>query len=132
MHPLLKKLQYKEEGPMLIVGSPQQFAGTMKELAPYEIHTEPKEDHYNFILIFVKSQHEVEQYAGMAVERLHSDGVLWFAYPKKTSKKYEADIHRDRGWDALNCLNYTGVRQIAIDEDWSALRFRHKDLIKSK
>jgi hypothetical protein len=48
---------------------------------------------------------------------------LWFAYPKK-SGAYASDISRDQGWDALAVAGFLGVTQIAIDEDWSALRFR--------
>lgn len=54
----------------------------------------------------------------------HRDVVVWFAHPKQTSKDYTADIHRDRGWDTLAARGLASVRQVAIDDDWSALRFR--------
>jgi hypothetical protein len=31
----------------------------------------------------------------------------------------------------LGKLNFEGVMQVSIDEDWSALRFRHVDYIKT-
>jgi hypothetical protein len=42
-----------------------------------------------------------------------------------------ADIGRDDSWQPLGDLGFEGVRQVAIDEDWSALRFRHVDYIKT-
>jgi hypothetical protein len=57
--------------------------------------------------------------------------TLWFAYPKKTSKKYDVNIHRDKGWEALEQLGFKGVRQVAIDQDWSALRFRRQKFVGS-
>ncbi len=39
------------------------------------------------------------------------------------------NISRDSGWQPLGDLGYEGVRQVAIDDDWSALRFRHVDSI---
>jgi hypothetical protein len=57
--------------------------------------------------------------------------VVWFAYPKGTSKKYKSEINRDNGWQILGELGFEGVRGVAIDEDWSALRFRRVEFIKA-
>ena len=59
------------------------------------------------------------------------DPVLWIAYPKKSSKKYKSDLSRDHGWEAVGEAGFEGVRQIAIDSDWSALRFRKVAFIKT-
>lgn len=45
---------------------------------------------------------------------------MWFAY-----------LNRDTGWQTLGDLGFEPVRQIAIDEDWSALRFRRVEFIKA-
>ena len=55
---------------------------------------------------------------------------MWFAYPKASSKNYSCEFNRDTGWDALGKAGFEGVRQIAIDDDWSALRFRRVEFIK--
>ena len=59
------------------------------------------------------------------------DGLLWFAYPKGTSKKYVCEFNRDTGWAELGKFDLEPVRQIAIDEDWTALRFRRAQNIKT-
>jgi len=46
-------------------------------------------------------------------------------------KKYTCDISRDNGWQALGELGFEGVRMVAIDEDWSAVRFRRAEYIKT-
>lgn len=51
-------------------------------------------------------------------------------YPKGTSKKYKSEINRDNGWEILAKSGFESVRQIAIDEDWSAMRFRKVEFIK--
>lgn len=53
--------------------------------------------------------------------------MLWFACPKQTSRKYTSDLNRDLCAAALKSLNLQPVRQIAIDDDWSALRFKAAD-----
>jgi len=55
---------------------------------------------------------------------------LWFAYPQGTSKRYTCEFNRDTGWSALRSAGFDTVRQVAIDEDWSALRFRRVEYIK--
>ena len=67
----------------------------------------------------------------MALHNLMADGILWFCYPKKTSKKYRTDLDRDHGWKSLNDSGLFGVRMVSIDDDWSAFRFRNAKFIKS-
>jgi len=38
---------------------------------------------------------------------------------------------RDSGWNVLGAAGFEGVRMVAIDEDWSALRFRRAEFIKT-
>ena len=57
--------------------------------------------------------------------------MVWFAYPKGTSKKYKSEINRDTGWQALGQAGFEPVRAVAIDQDWSAVRFRRVEFIKT-
>jgi hypothetical protein len=47
-----------------------------------------------------------------------------------TSKKYRCEFNRDTGWAAVAAHNLETVRMVAIDEDWSALRFRDVAFVK--
>jgi hypothetical protein len=49
---------------------------------------------------------------------------------KKTSKKYKSEINRDDGWQVLGQFGFEPVRMVAIDEDWTAIRFRQAEYIK--
>lgn len=40
------------------------------------------------------------------------------------------NLNRDDGWDELKKAGFDTVRAVAIDEDWSALRFRRVEFIK--
>jgi hypothetical protein len=63
------------------------------------------------------------------VPKSQGDVVLWFAYPKQSSKRYRCDFNRDNGFDGLSAAGFDSVRIAAIDEDWSALRFRRVEAI---
>ncbi len=56
---------------------------------------------------------------------------MWFAYPKGTSKKYKSEIDRGSGWNMLGQEGFEPVRMVAIDDDWSAKRFRRAGFIKN-
>lgn len=83
-----------------------------------------------FLLLFVVDSKALEAAIALMDGHVDGDTVLWFAYPKKSSKRYRSDINRDEGWLPLGKLGYEPVRQIAIDEDWSALRFKKATRIK--
>ena len=51
---------------------------------------------------------------------LTTRGVLWVAYPKAN----RTDVNRDTLWPILGDFGLRPVSQVAIDEVWSALRFR--------
>ncbi|HEV2211766.1 MAG TPA: hypothetical protein VGS99_00325, partial [Gammaproteobacteria bacterium] len=85
-----------------------------------------------FALAFVTRKAEVDKVAKALAKKAQGDAIVWFAYPKGTSKKYRCDFNRDSGWDVLKKSGFDTVRQVAIDEDWSALRFRRTEFIGSR
>lgn len=133
MNELFKKLQYKGSDKILVLNAPEEFQPHLAALADsVRVDRAPVSDmRYDFVMVFVKSCAEVQANAELAVRRVKDDALLWFAYPKKSSKKYKTDLGRDDGWQPLGALGYEGVRMIAIDDDWSAFRLRHVSNIKS-
>ncbi len=83
-----------------------------------------------FALIFVTRQSEIDTLIPQIAPGLAGDAVLWMCYPKKTSKNYKCNFNRDTGWQLLGDYSLEPVRMVAIDEDWSALRFRKVEYIK--
>ena len=80
---------------------------------------------------FAITQTELSTVSNTMAYAAEGDAVLWVAYPKGTSKKYSCEFNRDTGWDILGAAGFEPVRQVAIDEDWSSLRFRRTEFIKS-
>jgi len=132
MNAIFKKLNYKDQDKIFILNHPDTFEETLKGMAmDTQIKTKiHKGNAIEFVLAFVTKKAEIDQIIPKVVPLLKGDAVLWLAYPKKSSKKYKADFNRDSGWEVLGKLDFEGVRMVAIDQDWSALRFRHVDYIK--
>jgi hypothetical protein len=133
MKELLGKLNYKGYKRILLINAEESFLKAVsKELKG--VITDNEIDQrcpYEFMMIFVRSVSEVSNFAPMALHNLTADGILWFCYPKKSSELYASGPERDHGWNALNDLGFHGIRMVAIDENWSALRFRNIKYIKS-
>lgn len=132
MTPLFKKLNFKNQKSLHIIQAPDSFHPEMKAMQDVAkvITSLTGSEPVEFFLGFVTKQNEVNSLSKKASKRLVEDGLLWLAYPKGSSKKYTCDFNRDSGWDELGKLGFEPVRQVAIDEDWSALRFRQVAYIK--
>jgi hypothetical protein len=133
MKSLLEKLNYKGQERIALINAGEDFFNLLhNELKTVSIDSEIDPRYpYEFIIIFVKSVSEVELFSPLAVHNLLADGILWFCYPKKSSKVFRADIDRDHGWKSLNESGLHGIRLVSVNDDWSALRFRNAKYIKS-
>jgi len=133
MDALITKLNYKGQQRIAVINAGERFLAFLaKELKGVQFDKEIDQRFpYEFIILFVRLVSEVKLLAPKALHNLTSDGILWFAYPKKTSKKFSSDIDRNHGWEVLTDHGFDKVRLVAIDDDWSALRFRNVRFIKS-
>lgn len=133
LDPVFKKLNYKDQSTLYIIDAPDSFTPNVKTMEAFAAVktslTGAKQ--VNFILAFVKTQRQIDGMATKVLQLLADDVVLWFAYPKGTSKKYTCDFNRDTGWNAFGAAGFEPVRMVAIDEDWSALRLRRVEHIKT-
>ena len=129
---IFDKLNLKGLTKILVLNVPENFEPELAALHGVSIsRTLRGLAKIEFSLAFVTRQKEVDQLAGSIVKMAKGDAVVWFAYPKGTSKKYRSEINRDSGWQAMKQAGFDTVRMVAIDEDWSALRFRRVEFIKA-
>ncbi|MEO5976784.1 MAG: hypothetical protein ABIS36_11840 [Chryseolinea sp.] len=133
MNTIFKKLNYKDQKEILVINAPSSFDKEMDEMKSYAIvktkATGTKA--VEFALAFAIKQQDVDSAAKLVAPLIQGDVILWFAYPKGSSKKYKCEFNRDNGWAVLGKLGFEPVRMVAIDEDWSALRFRKTSHIKT-
>jgi hypothetical protein len=103
MSGVFAKLQWKNVDRILVVDAPDEFAPVLDEVAGVAtVETAPDpEACYDFALVFVRTCADVAAQAGSIAARMNPDAMLWFAYPKKSSKKFKSDISRDEGWAPL-------------------------------
>jgi len=126
------KLNLKNHATILVLNPPTSFEPELAALHGVTVlrHLQPLAG-IDFSLAFVTTQQQVDTLAKAIAQRAKGDAVVWFAYPKGTSKKYQSGINRDTGWQVLRQAGFEPVRAVAIDEDWSALRFRRVEFIQT-
>jgi hypothetical protein len=132
MTTIFDKLNLKTQPEILVINSPESFEPELAALDNVAIRRNAQDvKEIAFSLAFVTKQKEVDAIAKVVARKAAGDAIVWFAYPKQTSKKYKCEFNRDTGWAALGAAGFEGVRAVAIDEDWSALRFRRVEFIKA-
>ena len=132
MTTVFDKLQLKDQKEIVVLNAPKSFEPELARLKGVVVHRALKDvKETQFSLAFVMTQAEVDATAKGVAARAKGDASVWFAYPKGSSKRYTSTINRDNGWASLGAAGFEAVRMIAIDEDWSALRFRRAEFIKT-
>jgi hypothetical protein len=129
---VFEKLNLKDQREIVVIDAPASFEGELKKLTGVTVKRRVAPGaSMEFVLVFATRQAEVEVAARLLAKKAAGDAVVWVAYPKGTSKRYTCEFNRDTGWASLGAIGFEPVRQVAIDEDWTALRFRRAEFIKS-
>ena len=125
---LLHKLQVRAGAKLWLINVPRVLAEELSAGAEVEIVHE--KDAYDGVLAFFETPAEVPALVPRILKEMPRDGLLWVGYRKGAAGK-AAGLNRDTGWDVLDEAGWRPVRAISIDDEWSGLRFRPADLVKS-
>ena len=134
MTPLFKKLSLGAHRQLQVLDAPATFETELLALAqalPGVQVERTVSGPVGFALAFVQTLAQVQRAADALLPAATPDATLWMVYPKGSSKRYRCEFNRDNGWAALGQGGYEPVSMVAVDEDWSALRFRAVDHIQS-
>lgn len=116
--PVAERLQVKGERTLAVIGAPTAVdrkigARTVRcDIAKADV-----------ILVFAANRAEFDAALPAALKKSPKTAILWAAYPKLTSK-LAADLSRDIIHALAPKHGLDTVSQIAIDDDWSALRLK--------
>jgi hypothetical protein len=128
--PVFEKLNLGAIGEIVVFNAPKSFEPELTRLKGVKVSKDPKRPTaVTFGMAFATTQAELDRLSALLAAASKGDAVLWFAYPKGTSKRYVCEFNRDTGWQVIRDAGFESVRQVAIDEDWSALRFRRVEYV---
>ena len=124
-----RKLRIQSGQRMLVLNAPAGYVESLDELpAASAVSNAVSTGSFDFVQVFARDQAELDQLKATAVGSVTYDGLFWVCYPKKTSK-IKSDLTRDNLWNQFDGLR--PVAQVAIDDTWSAIRFRPAALVNA-
>src|SRR3954465_3429973 len=124
MQDIIKKFKFKDNG--VVLNAP---AGLKEEFVKLGFKTMfDKKTKSTNTLVFINNKEEYLDFLKTNLKNTEVDSILWFAYPKGTSK-IKTDINRDTIRATGEEFGITTVTAISIDDTWSALRFRPIDKV---
>ncbi len=112
------KLQIKPGQRVAIVAAPADLVITL----PSECEQVGDPEVADAVIAFARSVTDVVSTGQPALEAARRDKLAWIAYPK--ARKLGTDLNRDVLSESVASEGVQPVRQVAIDDVWSALRFR--------
>lgn len=119
----IKKFRIDTEKPLWLINAPADYqhlfgTGELKATLAGKMPIDQ-------VIFFAEDSAKLDAFVDKIEARVSPDSVIWVAYPKKRSK-LESDLSLYKVWDYLY-TKFNGVASAAIDETWTAMRFRKKD-----
>lgn len=123
--PLLKKLGVKPGFQVALVGAPKNFKEELGPLPATAKFTAATTDSLNLILLFVSSEKELRLKFAPLSAKLRKDGMIWVAWPKKSS-----GVVTDLSFNNVQHIGLDAglvdVKICAVNEIWSGLKFVYR------
>jgi hypothetical protein len=122
MSPLLTKLRYRPGMRVCVLDAPSGFAAELANLPKTIECTTALKGPFDLVHAFFTRKSQVQRSAAKLKKALQPDGILWISYPKGDT--LSTDLKRDVLRDTLAAAGLDSVAQVAIDDVWSAMRFK--------
>jgi hypothetical protein len=120
---LAKKLRVLPGNRLLVLNAPVGYESELLPVPDGVSVATSAEGAFDVVQAFARDSAELRRVLPVATQALAPGGIVWIAWPKKTAKQ-NSDLDRDSLWAALNASGWVGVASIAVNETWSALRFK--------
>jgi len=121
--PVAKKLLIKPGKRWLFYSAPDNYLATIEPLPDGAEAIFSPGGVFDGVQLFVMNSTELIDRLKIIMPILKPDTTFWITYPKKSSG-IVSDLEMMSSWDELDKYGYNGVAAAAIDEIWTALRFR--------
>ena len=131
MSSIVKKLGLKPGMRAVVLDTPQGYMKSFVPLPEGVVVSDSVKGAHEFVQLFATTKSDIKKWKKKILQSAAPGALVWITYPKKTSGM-ESDLSREAVWQAMEGTGWRPVSQIAIDEVWSALRFRPIQDVKSR
>ncbi|WP_066225241.1 hypothetical protein [Formosa haliotis] len=130
MKTLIQKLKLDKHNEILVLNEPEAFNELIGNLDCNVLGSLLKTSSVSCALLFITSKKQLINEMLTLFPKLTGDSILWIAYPNETSKEDIVELYKDEAWDELMDYRLQPVRQLELNQDWNALRFRKIEYVK--
>jgi hypothetical protein len=122
--PLVKKLGIKAGFNIAFVNAPSDFFDELTLPGNVKVNSRSSrsKEPLDFVLLFVKSEKDLQRKFADYAERLLAAGMIWVAWPKKSS-----GVTTDLSFNNVQTIGLAAglvdVKICAVNEVWSGLKF---------
>jgi hypothetical protein len=131
MKPVRRKLGLNPGMRALIIAPPSDYLKVLAPLPGGLTVSSRAAGKYPFVQVFATRLSEIRKLAGKLSKHAGPNALVWISYPKKTSKA-KSELSRDVIRETMSGAGWRAVSIVAIDEVWSALRFRPAEQVGSR
>jgi Bacteriocin-protection, YdeI or OmpD-Associated len=129
---LTKKLCLKPGARFVAVNAPEGFQRTLGKLPDGAKAETALKGSLDLVLLFVRDRQELKKQWTKSLPTLKQDGLLWVAYPKKSSGIDSDLAGMNNDWEVNAGSPWQPVSSISIDDTWSAVRFKYSPGLDEK
>ena len=120
---IAQKLQIKPNRTALFVNVPKGYEAKIAPLPEGVFVVKKPGVHVDCIQLFVDSRADLERWVPELRKQIGPAGLLWVTY-HKGAPGVKTDINRDSIHEYARTIGMQTVAQVAIDDDWSAMRLK--------
>jgi hypothetical protein len=113
----------KEGHRVWLVNPPERYVDLLGELPEGARIVRRPTGALDIIQVFLDNRQEMEERLPEVKEHMGPRTILWATYHKGTSP-VPTDINRDIIWSYARTIGMDAVAQVAVDDDWSAIRLK--------
>jgi len=130
-NPIARKLGMNPGMRALIIAPPPGYLKLLAPLPDGLTVSSRADGTYPFVQVFATRLSEISRFAQRLSKHAAPSALVWISYPKKTSRT-GGDLSRDLIREAMRGTGWRAVSIVALDEVWSALRFRAAGQVGSR
>ena len=131
LSPLAKKLRLAHEHTVAVLNAPDGYL-VLLDPGPRDISTQAHQGQsFDAVVLFVRNVDELRRLGGVAIAATRPNGLFWIAYPKGGQAAGVTDLPATPWWvqrdvlgEITSVTGYKPVAFVAVDETWTALRFK--------
>jgi hypothetical protein len=120
--PLPKKLGVKPNQRIALVNAPNDFAKVLGRLPENAVIVKRLNGPLDLVLLFVDREQTLAKQFPILASKLQSNGMIWVAWPKKSSGVATDLVFEKVQRIGLDC-GLVDVKICAVDDVWSGLKF---------